>query len=155
MKIVAKIMSTAKIFMTSHRLLEMVFRYLSSCVCADSTLASVSSTFSSMRTAISPCSCTCAAHACTESSAHGITGCGHVHHYVPQVAPLQRGCNAAMMQQCVQPSSFNSGHETVASCIRSEYCYIPRHTMCASCWKMPPSSTMVDSTFLMIFQNIE
>mmetsp|Transcript_38531 Transcript_38531/g.108934 ORF Transcript_38531/g.108934 Transcript_38531/m.108934 type:complete len:287 (+) Transcript_38531:120-980(+) len=47
--------STAKIFMISHRLEEMVLRYFSRCACAPSTFCNVSSTFSSIRTAISPC----------------------------------------------------------------------------------------------------
>ena len=51
-------MSTPKIFMMSHQFELMELRYLRSCVCAESTFATDLSTFSSMRTAISPCSAT-------------------------------------------------------------------------------------------------
>ena len=49
MKMLKNDMSTSKIFMMSQRLLETLLRYFNSCVWALSTLASVSSTFSSMR----------------------------------------------------------------------------------------------------------
>ena len=42
--------------MMSHRLDDIEFMYLSSCVCALSTFATDSFTFSSIRTASSPCS---------------------------------------------------------------------------------------------------
>ena len=54
-----KIISTKKTFMISHRLDDTLRKYFSSCACAESTLDKVSSTFSSIRIASSPCSCTC------------------------------------------------------------------------------------------------
>lgn len=58
-KTMRKTKSTMNIFMMSQRFEEMLFRYFSSCACALSTLARVSSTFSSILIASSPCSCTC------------------------------------------------------------------------------------------------
>ena len=51
--------NTPNTFITSQRLDEILFIYFRSCACAESTLASVSSMFSSMRIVSSPCSWTC------------------------------------------------------------------------------------------------
>ena len=67
-KMTRKARSTKKTFMISHRLLDMLLRYLRSWACAESTFARVSSTFSSIRTVSSPCSCTCTSSAASHPS---------------------------------------------------------------------------------------
>ena len=58
MKINVKIIRTKNTFIASHLFEDILFKYLSSCCWAESTLARVSSTFSSILIASSPCSCT-------------------------------------------------------------------------------------------------
>ena len=96
MKTNRKKSNTPNTFMTSQRLDEMLFMYFRSCACAESTLASVSSMFSSMRIVSSPCSWTCKTETQGLPSSEIPSDCG-AQSLCHRALPMRSTYNSAMV----------------------------------------------------------